>query len=79
MRFIYAGYYTSLPVDRHVILFESFHGKEISDSPLAMARALFDMPQAGDYKVYFFNEILSETEDRRCSGAGHHTCAYPLR
>ena len=53
MRFIYAGYYTSLPVDRHVILFESFHGKEISDSPLAMARALFDMPQAGDYKVYF--------------------------
>ena len=53
MRFIYAGYYTKHPVDRHVILFESFHGKEVSDSPLAMARALFDMPECRDYKVYF--------------------------
>lgn len=53
MRFIYTGYYTKLPVDRKVILFESFHGKEVSDSPLAMARALLEMPEGKGFKVYF--------------------------
>ncbi|MBR7087803.1 MAG: CDP-glycerol glycerophosphotransferase family protein, partial [Mogibacterium sp.] len=53
MRFIYAGYYTKEPVDKSIILFESFHGKEVSDSPLAMARALFEMPESGNYKVYY--------------------------
>ena len=43
MRFKYAKYLKSMPVDKSVILFESFHGKEISDSPFAMARALLDM------------------------------------
>ena len=53
MRFIYTSFYNSKPVDKNTILFESFHGKEVSDSPLAMARALFDMPDHGKYKVYF--------------------------
>ena len=53
MRFIYGNFYTTLPVDRHVILFESFHGKEVSDSPLAMVRAFFGMPGSENYKVYF--------------------------
>ncbi len=62
MRFIYARYYTSRPVDRNVILFESFHGKEISDSPLAMARALLDMPQGKDMKLYFStNDVERDT------------------
>lgn len=62
MRFTYAKHYTGAPVDKSVILFESFHGKEISDSPLAMARAFLDMPcdtlladglKASDMKLYF--------------------------
>ena len=53
MRFTYADFYTTKPVDRNVILFESFHGKEVSDSPLAMARALAGMPEGKDFRVYF--------------------------
>ncbi|MBQ6388058.1 MAG: CDP-glycerol glycerophosphotransferase family protein [Mogibacterium sp.] len=53
MRYIYAKYYKNLPVDKKAILFESFHGKEISDTPLAMARALLAMPEAADYRLYF--------------------------
>ena len=53
MRFRYAKYYTGLPVDKNAILFESFHGKEISDTPLAMLRALLEMPCAEDYRLYF--------------------------
>lgn len=67
MRFTYAKYYTGAPVDKSVILFESFHGKEISDSPLAMARAFLDMPadtlldnglKASDMKLYFSTNDL---------------------
>lgn len=52
MRFVYAGYLKE-PVDKSVILFESFHGKEISDTPLAMARALLTMPQSENFRLYF--------------------------
>ena len=63
MRFVYAKYYTSEPVDEKTILFESFHGKEISDSPLAMARALLDMPCAGEYKLWFSTNDLDRDKD----------------
>ena len=63
MRFVYAKYYTGEPVDEKVILFESFHGKEISDSPLAMARALLDMPCAGDYRLWFSTNDLDRDND----------------
>lgn len=63
MRFVYAKYYTGEPVDEKIILFESFHGKEISDSPLAMARALLDMPCAGDYRLWFSTNDLDRDND----------------
>lgn len=53
MKNIYASYFTTQPVDKKCVLFESFHGKEISDSPLAMARAFLADPAYSDYKVYF--------------------------
>ena len=63
MRFVYAKYYTGEPVDEKTILFESFHGKEISDSPLAMARALLDMPCAGGYRLWFSTNDLDRDKD----------------
>ena len=63
MRFVYAKYYTGEPVDEKTILFESFHGKEISDSPLAMARALLDMPCAGEYRLWFSTNDLDRDKD----------------
>lgn len=53
MRFRYARYLTSQPVDRSKILFESFHGKEISDSPLAIAREILDMPEHDNFELFF--------------------------
>ena len=38
------------PVKKDVVLFESFHGKDISDSPLAMMQELL---KEGKYKIYF--------------------------
>lgn len=63
MRFVYAKYYTSLPVDKSAMLFESFHGKEISDSPLAMARALLAMPCASEYRLYFSTNDTARDEE----------------
>ena len=63
MRFLYAKYYTGEPVNEKTVLFESFHGKEISDSPLAMARALLDMPCAGEYKLWFSTNDLDRDKD----------------
>ncbi len=53
MRYIYTGYLNKKAVDPKTVLFESFHGKEISDSPLAMARDFLGRPEAAGYKVYF--------------------------
>lgn len=58
MRYIYAKYYTRKPVNPKAVLFESFHGKELSDSPLAMARDFLGRPEAAEYKVYFASNNL---------------------
>ena len=52
MKYIY-GSYLKRPVDDKSILFESFHGKEISDSPLAMAKAFLARPESAGYTVYY--------------------------
>lgn len=62
MRHVYAKYLAA-PVDGSAILFESFHGKEISDTPLAMARALLEMPGAGDYRLYFSTTDMDRDEE----------------
>ena len=64
MKFIYAGYYKSMPVDKHAVLFESFHGKEISDTPLAMAKAFLDKPEHKDYKLYFSTNNMNAAKSK---------------
>lgn len=62
MRYIYGGFLKK-PVVKDSILFESFHGKEISDSPLAMARALQQSPEGSRYKKYFAtNDIARDSK-----------------
>lgn len=72
MRFIYAKHRSAAPVDESVMLFESFHGKEISDSPLAMARALLSMPadtllpgglKVSELKLYFSTNDIERGSD----------------
>jgi len=48
----YAWHYLHSPVRENTILFESFHGKNISDSPLYMMRAFLADPRSKGFKVY---------------------------
>lgn len=57
MKNIYGGFLKN-PIEKKSILFESFHGKEISDSPLAMARQLLSSTEAGDYRIFFSTNNL---------------------
>lgn len=45
-------------VKKNVVLFESFHGKDISDSPLAMLQDL--LQEKGKYKIYVTTNSYSE-------------------
>lgn len=53
LKYSFANYYTKDSLDRSLVLFESFHGKEISDTPLAMAKAFLEMPESKGCRLYF--------------------------
>lgn len=53
MKFIFTGYYEKSSVNDNLVLFESFHGKNISDSPLYILKALLEMPQCEGKDIYF--------------------------
>ena len=63
MKFIY-GRYLKKPIVKNTVLFESFHGKEISDSPLAMARDLLSGSEAGNFIVYFSTDNINRDRER---------------
>lgn len=82
LRFMYAKHRAGEPVDEKVILFESFHGKEISDTPLAMARALLAMPadtqlpnglKVSDLKLYFSTNDLGR-DKKAIEDLGYEEC-----
>lgn len=53
LKFIYAWYYKNSKVNEKQILFESFHGKDISDSSFAILKEFLKRSDSGDYKIYF--------------------------
>lgn len=53
MKYLYAGFCKRLPVKKNLVLFESFHGRDISDSPLYIARALIEITDINEYEMYF--------------------------
>ena len=52
MKYWYGYYYEHAQIDEHVILLESFHGKNISDSPLVCVREIEKL-WPGKYKMYY--------------------------
>ena len=52
MKFLFAKY-AQQPVDENAILFESFHGKNISDSPLHMLQELMRQGRAQNFTIYY--------------------------
>lgn len=53
MKFIYAWYYKHGKINEKQALFESFHGKDVSDSSLAILQEFLKMPESKDFKIYF--------------------------
>lgn len=53
MKYLYAGFCKRLPIKKNLVLFESFHGRDVSDSPLYIARLLMAMSPANKYEIYF--------------------------
>ena len=45
MKFIYAWYYKHGKITEKQALFESFHGKDVSDSSLAILQEFLKMPE----------------------------------
>ena len=52
MKFLFAKY-AEQPLNEKAILFESFHGKNISDSPLHMLQELMRQGKASDFEIYY--------------------------
>lgn len=53
LKFVYGWHYKHSKVNDHVVLFESFHGKDISDSPLYILYEFLKMEGANQYTIYF--------------------------
>ena len=67
-KFFYAFYFKFFPVKKNRILFESFHGKDLSDSPRAMLDALIDSGKSGDYQIYFSSNNIKEDRKKLQNG-----------
>ena len=63
IKLIYKLLYKLIPIDSHMILFISFHGRGYSDNPMALHQYLINYPEYKDYKLiikkrtYLFREI----------------------
>ena len=53
LRYHYGWHFKYSPIQDNAILFESFHGKTMSDSPLHMLRAFVADPRSKDFKIYY--------------------------
>ena len=53
LRYHYGWHYKHSPIKENAILFESFHGKTMSDSPLHMLRQFLDDPRSEGFETYY--------------------------
>lgn len=53
MKFIYAWYFKHGKIQEKQVLFESFHGKDVSDSSLAILQEFLKMKESKDFQIYF--------------------------
>lgn len=60
MKFMYGWYYKHAPIQEKQILFESFHGKDLSDSPFYILTEFLKMADADQYKIYFATNNYAE-------------------
>ncbi|MBR2256211.1 MAG: CDP-glycerol glycerophosphotransferase family protein [Blautia sp.] len=64
LKFFYGWYYKHTRVKENRILFESFHGKDVSDSPYYILEALVNSGEADKYQIYFAVMDKKKQQDR---------------
>lgn len=52
-KFVYTRYVEKYPVNPKAVLFESFHGKGVSDSALHLLQEMMRTGEAAEYTIYF--------------------------
>ncbi len=57
---MYAWYYKHAKIQKNQVLFESFHGKDLSDSPFYILQAFLKMPEAASCRIYFSTNCPQE-------------------
>ena len=62
LKFYFGWHYKHSKVNEHQMLFESFHGKNISDSPLYVLKELMAQGRADDYTIYFATNAKGKAE-----------------
>lgn len=65
LKFYFGWHYKHSKVDERQMLFESFHGKTISDSPLYLLKELMARGEAGNYTIYFATNAKSKAAHAR--------------
>ena len=60
MKFMYGWHYKHSPIQEKQILFESFHGKDLSDSPFYILTEFLKMEGSDQYKIYFATNNYEE-------------------
>ena len=60
LKFMYAWYYKHLHIREKQVLFESFHGKDLSDSPFYILTEFLKMEGADQYNIYFATNNYAE-------------------
>lgn len=53
LKYYYGYFYRYGSVKQNTILFESFHGKTISDSPLYLLKEFLNTPESKNFKIYY--------------------------
>ncbi len=67
MKYVYASFCEEYSIEHGLVLFESFHGRDLSDSPLYIMKALMEMDTEGKYDIYF--ATANEPEHRKTAEA----------
>lgn len=62
LKYVYAWYYKYAPVNEKQVLFESFHGKDISDSSLAILKEFLKTKESENFTIYFATNDLQRDE-----------------
>lgn len=63
LKFIYAWHYKHSKIRDEQVLFESFHGKDISDSSLAILQEFLKMEESKNFKIFFATNDINRDKE----------------